>query len=145
MRLILLTWIHVVKYQIIAHFRESKDGRLFEGWALILEGAYLIILCLGWALIRGEGTYSRGSLNRSITVADAMVTVIMMIYYSVMYASNILFYINTFFRVTSFLLNTLFLKIRRKVPVYVLLSQQKQGTHHSLSPRCLMESPWAHW
>ena len=41
--------------------------RLFEG------GAYLMILCLGWELIRGRclfdgGAYSRGLLNRAIAV-----------------------------------------------------------------------------
>ena len=40
MRLIFFIGIYVLKYQIMVHFR---------GWM----GAYLIILCLEWALIRG--------------------------------------------------------------------------------------------
>ena len=53
-----------------------KGGRLIEGRAIIRGGAYFIIMCLGWALIRG-GFLSKalryvqhrdGSVDLNITI-----------------------------------------------------------------------------
>ena len=48
-------------HYIITYFRELTGGRLFEEWALMPGGAYLIILCLGWALVR-EWALIRGGV-----------------------------------------------------------------------------------
>ena len=72
-----------MQIQISAYFRGLKVGRIFEGSLLIRKGrfidisifrvgtyyrdhlfegvTYLIVLCLGWAIIR-EAAYSRGYL-----------------------------------------------------------------------------------
>ena len=61
MHYILLIWLCVIRFQIIACFSGLIGGCLLEGWGLIEGGAYYFFLCLGWALIRGSA-YSRGCL-----------------------------------------------------------------------------------
>ena len=54
MRLIFFIRVYVVEYHIVDHFRRCKDVRLFKEWARIRGGAYLIIMCLGWAIRGGR-------------------------------------------------------------------------------------------
>ena len=45
-----------------------RGGCLFKGWMHIRGGAYLIMLCLWWCLLK-EGRWFKGALNRSIRVS----------------------------------------------------------------------------
>ena len=65
MRLTLLTRIHLLLMQIIAHLKGLMGGRSFEWWVLIRGGAYLMIMFLGWVLTRG-GANSKGRLIEAL-------------------------------------------------------------------------------
>ena len=66
----------MLTFQINFHFRGLKDGRLFEGWALIRGGAYLMILCLGWALIREGGLIEAFMALVAFYVAACLILVV---------------------------------------------------------------------
>ena len=66
MRLILFIYICAMKLQIIPHTEDWRMGAYSRGGRL-LRGAYLVLLCLGLALIQG-GSYSREALDQGIRV-----------------------------------------------------------------------------
>ena len=67
MRLILLIRVSVVKYQIIAHFRELKDGRLFDRWALIRRVRLFDNFVSRVGAYSSVGASLRWALHQSIT------------------------------------------------------------------------------